>query len=228
MYLYSWPSREFCESSTQLPKMLTYLAIVFITLCLDSMLPSLTPNWTICSALTASLLRTDHFGISRLTLSILLFRFRRFLRAQFFVWSSRQSRQKKVSWTRRCRFKDAGDKIPSLATHPRTHTKTHTYTSINIYECSLLLSGWGYTYFRACVYCPSCQRHPGDCYFLHLFIYLFHFVFIFLKYFWRVFIIQSPYIARVYTVYDIKYSYRIISCLEVHCTFIIIFLCCCF
>ena len=32
-------------SPTQLPKMLTHLAIVVIALCLDSMLRSLTPKW---------------------------------------------------------------------------------------------------------------------------------------------------------------------------------------
>ena len=112
-----WLMRELCKSSMQLPKMLTHLAIFFIVLCLDSMLQmdwllqGLTPNW--------------------LTLFILLFRSLK--GAQLFVWSSCQSRQRKVFWTLWHDFKDARDKIPSLTTHLRKHTEIHTYIFIYIY-----------------------------------------------------------------------------------------------
>ena len=103
--------------------MLTHLVIVFIALCLDNMLR------TNCF----SALDWPFRGYPWLTLFI-LFRSRRFSQAQLFVWSSRPSRQrKKIFWTLRRCFKDAGDKIPSLATHPRTHIETHTHNHIYIY-----------------------------------------------------------------------------------------------
>ena len=146
MYLCSWPSRELCESPTQLPKMLTHLPssslLHVLTPCTEVLLPTnwpSAPDWPLlCSGLTASLLRTDRFSApdwllrgltpNWLTLFILLFRSRRFSRGQLFVWPSRQSWQRKVFWTLRRCFKDAGDKIPSLVTHPRTHTKIHIHT----------------------------------------------------------------------------------------------------
>ena len=50
-----------------------------------------------------------------------LFRSRRFSPAQLFVWSLRQNRHSLAL------VKNAEDKIPSLVTHPRTHTGTQTY-----------------------------------------------------------------------------------------------------
>ena len=44
--LYSWPLRELSENPTQLQNIQTHLFIVFIASCLDSMLRSLTPNWS--------------------------------------------------------------------------------------------------------------------------------------------------------------------------------------
>ena len=71
--------------------------------------------------------------ISLLTEDVLcpLFRSGRFWQAQLFVRCLHQNRQRKVFST--FRFKDARYKIPSLATHPRTHTETYTYTPIYIY-----------------------------------------------------------------------------------------------
>ena len=75
MYL-SWLTRELCESPTQLLKMLTHLAIVFIALCLDSILRTdcfsapncslrdLTPNWT------DPLLHTDCFSALNCSLGV--------------------------------------------------------------------------------------------------------------------------------------------------------------
>ena len=133
----------------------------WLTLCSRVSLPNDRPCaldrllWGSHSQLTNPQLRTDCFGVSLpndrptaldwllwgltpnwLTLFILLFWSCRFLWAQLFGWSSCQSRQRKVFWTLQCRFKDNGDKVPSLATHPRTypymyiyiHTHTHTHT----------------------------------------------------------------------------------------------------
>ena len=89
----------------------------------DWPLRGLTPNWLILCFRLTDVLHP-------------LFRARMFSRAQLFMWSSRQNRQKKkkkVFWTLQCRFKDIGDKIPSLATYLRTHTQTHTNKSIYIY-----------------------------------------------------------------------------------------------
>ena len=44
-------SQDLNENLTQPPKMLTHMAIVFIPLCLDSILRSLTPNWPLPSPL---------------------------------------------------------------------------------------------------------------------------------------------------------------------------------
>ena len=63
----------------------------------------------------------------------------RFTQAQFFVWSSRQNRQRKAFQTVWHRPKDAEDKVLSSATHPRirteshTHSSTHTHTHTHIY-----------------------------------------------------------------------------------------------
>ena len=96
----------------------------------DWLLRGLCPNWlTLCSGLT---------NVPRS-----LFQSRRLSRAQLFLWFLRQNRKRYVFWTLRRCFKEARDKLSSLATHPQTYKETHTYTSIYIYiyiyihECSL-------------------------------------------------------------------------------------------
>ena len=84
--------------------------------------------------LNAPLLRTDCFSAPHwLTSFVLLLQTRRFSRVQFPVWSPHQYRPRKVFWTLRRRFKDVGDKISSLATHPRTHRDPHIIIHINIH-----------------------------------------------------------------------------------------------
>ena len=87
------------------------------------------PNFpTLCFGVS---LPTDHPEVSLLIDALCpLFRSRRFSRAQLFVWSSRQNKQRKVFWTLWRRFKD---KILSLATHPRAHIETPIYIYIYIY-----------------------------------------------------------------------------------------------
>ena len=67
-----------------------------------------------------------------LVVFILLFWSCRFSWVQLLVWSSCQSWLRKVFWTLWHCFKDAGDKIPHLATHPRTHRDPHIH--IHIYR----------------------------------------------------------------------------------------------
>ena len=129
--------------------MVTYLVIVFTaqspasdftTPCprlelSEWLLWSLTPNWLL-----------QNLTPEVLTSFVLPFRSHRFLRAQLFVWFSRQNRQRKVVYTLLCRFKDVGDKIPSLINHPWTHGETHTYLSIYL---SIYHSGEGIYGFRS-------------------------------------------------------------------------------
>ena len=95
-----------------------------LTPCLRVLLPTHHPTSDCLSAL------------DWLTSFVLLFWSHRFSQAQIFVWSFCQYRQRKVFWTLQHHFKDAGDEIPSLATHPQTHRETHTYSSIHIYTCT--------------------------------------------------------------------------------------------
>ena len=129
MYLL-WLTRE---NPTQLLKILTHLAIVFTAL--SSLLTPYRPPTALDSRL-----RVDrparvlglYFWLSVLnwpTSFVLFFQSRRFLQAQIFVWSSRQNRQRKVFYTLRRRFKDAGY---NFAGNPQ-HTETHPLTSIYLY-----------------------------------------------------------------------------------------------
>ena len=140
MHLCSWPSRELWKSPTQLPKMLTHLAIVFTAL---SWLRAQESHYQLTDPLHPDWLLQGLIP-NRLTLFILLFQSHRFSWAQLFVWSSCQSRQS-VFWTLWGCFKDARDKVPVLghqSTHTHTHTHTRPHTHIHIYthtlECSLL------------------------------------------------------------------------------------------
>ena len=98
-------------------------------------------NWPLGSLTSDSLLRNPSpkcpSAPDWLTSFFILFRSHRFSWTQLFVWSSHLYRQRKVFWTLRRRFKDVGDKIPSMATHPRTHRETHTY--ISIYTLRLII-----------------------------------------------------------------------------------------
>ena len=124
MYVCSWLSQELSENPTQLPNMLIHL---FITLCLDSMLQSLTLNWPPWSLtpnwpLQSLSLLTD--WPSALDWLTSFFWCCKFSQAQLFVWSSHQNRPRKVFWTLQHHFKDAGDKFPSLGTYLQAHTET--------------------------------------------------------------------------------------------------------
>ena len=98
-------TRELNENPTQQPKMLTYLVIVFKTLCLHTWLhTALRKLWTHVLEPTDQLcvmglniwLSTskNHSWLSNVLRTC--FWSRRFTRAQLFVWSSRQNRQRKV------------------------------------------------------------------------------------------------------------------------------------
>ena len=67
------------------------------------------------------------------------FRSHRFSRAQVCVWFSHQYRQRKVFWTLQRCFKDAGDNICSLITHPWTQRDPHIFIHIYIYIYTLML-----------------------------------------------------------------------------------------
>ena len=108
-------------------------AVVFIGLCLDPMLRSLTPNWLKC--LTACLLRTDHFEVPPLTdrLSSSFSSSLAGFRGHSSLCGLGAKVDKGVPLDTLTPVKDAEDKIPSLATHPRTHIDSHTCIYIYIY-----------------------------------------------------------------------------------------------
>ena len=147
--IYVWPLRELSENPSQLPNMLTHLFLVFTVLGLDSMLRSLTPDYWpsasdccfsasdwpfLCSGLTAlrvSLLTNWPAAPDWLT-SFAISSGLAGVRRHSSLCVLRAKVDKGVPLDTLRPVKDAKDKIPSLATRPRTHTETHTHRFTHI------------------------------------------------------------------------------------------------
>ena len=119
----SWPSQELSENPTQQPKTLIHLGH-------RPNFPTLWFEFSLSTNCLAVSLLTYYFGVPLLT--DLCPSSCRFSQAQLFVWYSRQYRPRKVYWTLRRYFKDAGDKMPGPPIDEHTERPTHIHLSINL------------------------------------------------------------------------------------------------